>query len=69
MIPCIMFILLKNTLGKHSLVLTDFENIYDEVMASGYANNIQEYSKTDEFLLLFLEYFGKYKIMKVIYNY
>ena len=57
-----MFVLLKNTLGKHSLILTDFENIYDEVMAPLYACNIQEYSKTDEFLLLFLEHFGKYKI-------
>jgi len=57
-----MFVLLKNTLGKQSLILTDFENIYDEIMAPLYACNIQEYSKTDEFLLLFLEYFGKYKI-------
>ena len=57
-----MFVLLENCLTRHKLILTDFDKVYDEIEVSIKSNYIQELSQTDEFLLLFLENFSKYKI-------
>ena len=57
------FVLLENYLSaRKKLILTDFDNIYDEIKISLKANNIQEFSQTDEFLVLFIDHFSKYKI-------
>ena len=57
-----MFVLLENCLTIKKLILTDFIKVYDEIKISYKANYIQEFSQTDEFLLLFFESLSKYKI-------
>ena len=57
-----MFVLLENCLTIKKLILTDFIEVYDEIKISYKANYIQEFSQTDEFLLLFFESLSKYKI-------
>ena len=57
------FVLLENCLlARKKLILTDFDKVYDEIKVSTKANYIQEFSQNDEFLLLFIDNFSKYKI-------
>ena len=56
------FILLEDCLCRKKLILTDFDKTFDEIIISSLSHNIQEYSKDDEFLVLELDYFSKYKI-------
>ena len=58
-----LFILFKRSIIDSKLLLTDFDKIYDDLKLDEYpAVNIQEYSENDEFLILFLKDFKKYKI-------
>lgn len=57
-----MFVLLEQYLSRQKLILTDFDKTYDEIIISYSSLNIQEFSKNDEFLVLYLEHFSKYKI-------
>ena len=62
MIKLDIFVLLEQSLSRYKLILTDFDKIYDEIIISYSSLNIQEFSKNDEFLVLHLEHFSKYKI-------
>lgn len=67
-----MFVLLENYFLLKKLILTDFDKVYEEKKISINANFIQEYSENDEFWILLLESFCKYKIenneFKLIFN-
>lgn len=56
------FVLEEFGIGKHKLILTDFDKIYDEIILPEQVVNIQEYSNNDEFIVLLFLSFNKYKI-------
>ena len=68
-----MFILLENYLTGKKIILTDFDKIYDEKKLSIDANFIQEFSENDDFWILMLKEFCKYKVennkLKLIFNF